>query len=142
MVTNEIIPGVRIGKFYIGENVDILKKKLSGRVDIEKGSQSIVLKTENMSFWIDKRTNKVFQIGVTNNFKGKFLDRIGLGSTLLDVQKSIGEWEEEFDVYILPKYPGICFELKDIDDYEEEWNESEMPINAIYIYDQNYFDEK
>lgn len=139
---NEIVPGVRIGRFCIGEEMVLLKKKLTGRVDIERRNNSIVLKTENMLFWIDKKTNNVFQIGVINNFKGKFLGRIGLGSTLTDIQKDIGEWEEEFDVYTLPKYPGICFELKDIEHNEEEWNEWKMPINAIYIYDQNYFHNK
>lgn len=87
-MNNEIIPGVRVGEFFI--------------------------------FWVDNKTNKIFQIGVKGDFKGKFQGKIGLGSTLLDVQKYIGEWRGEFDVYVLPEYPGICFELKDIDHYDEE----------------------
>jgi hypothetical protein len=55
---------------------------------------------------------------------------MGIGSTLADVERYIGRWEEELDVYILPDYPGICFELRD----EDEWNELKTPIEYISIY--------
>lgn len=90
---------------------------------------------ENFRFWVNKQSQKVDQISVVGDFEGKFLEKIGIGSTLNDVENQIGKWEEDLDVYILPNYKGICFELKDVENYDEEWIEDQMPIEIISVYE-------
>lgn len=70
------------------------------------------------------------QIGVGGDFKGKYKNIIGIGSTLSDVKKFIGDYINEYDTYELEVEKGICFELEDIDD----WNELTAPINYIYVF--------
>ncbi len=81
-------------------------------------------------FWIDKSQTSVTQIMVFGEYDGKFLEKIGIGSTLSDLNHLGIGWIKEDYIYKLPEYPGICFELEDID----EWNELEAPIEFISIY--------
>ncbi len=130
----DIIHGKSIGEFQLGWSEDeLISRFISSyeRKDLTT-EQKIVYK--NFHFWVDKATKKVKQISVTGDFRGKFLHKISLGSTLQDVENQIGKWDEELDVYILPNYRGICFELKD-SGIDEEWNENEMPIELISVYE-------
>ena len=130
----EIIPGKNIGMFYLGWSFNQLKTALNHKFEIEKRSRCFVVKTECIWFWLDDGQEKVFQIRVQEPFEGKFLGEIGIGSTLLDVENKAGEWREELDVYILNNYKGICFELRDIDDFDDDWDELTALINAISVY--------
>ena len=60
----------------------------------------------------------------------KYEEVIGLGSTLQDVRQYIGDYVEVYDTYELKGVKGICFELEDID----EWNELKAPIDHIYVF--------
>ncbi|MEH7484568.1 hypothetical protein V7157_26535 [Neobacillus drentensis] len=130
----EIIPGKNIGTFHLGWTFKQLKTALNDKFEIEKRSRCFVVKTDCIWFWLDDKQEEVFQIRVQEPFEGKFLGEIGIGSTLLDVENKAGEWQEELDVYILPNHIGICFELRDIDDFDDEWDELTAPINAISVY--------
>jgi len=139
--TNAIIPGKEIAGFQLGCSKKKKKKKINGNsYVIEKRVNTTVINFENFSFFISDLNNKVFQITVGHNFDGKFLDKIGIGSTLQDIEDYIGKWEEELDVYILPQFKGICFELSD-NGIDDEWIENQMPIEWISIYDFNLKDE-
>jgi hypothetical protein len=126
----EIIPGKRIGVYEIGWDFETLKRYLTNNHRVEDREGKIVIIEDCIKFWIDKETNTVTQISVYGDFQGKFKNVIGIGSTLADIERYIGRWEEELGVYILPDYPGICFELRD----EDEWNELKTPIEYISIY--------
>ena len=56
------------------------------------------------------------------------------------MEKNVGKWGEELDVYILPEYKGISFELKDIENFEDEWVENKMPIEWINVYEPKHKD--
>ena len=127
---NKIINGERIGRYSIGTHINQLKTMLAKDYSVEERANSDVIITENFKFWIDKTSNTIKQISVYNNFDGKFLDEIGIGSTLKEVLEKVGKYKENLDVYILEEYPGICFELVDDDD----WNELTSPIEFISIY--------
>ena len=51
-------------------------------------------------------------------------------STLKDVSDGVGEYKYDLYCYTIPEYPGICFELKD----EEDWDELTAPIEYISVY--------
>lgn len=70
------------------------------------------------------------QIGVERDFKGKYKNIIGLGSTLTDVKNSVGNYVNVYDTYEMKTDKGICFELEDIDD----WDELKAPIEHIYVF--------
>ena len=57
---------------------------------------------------------------------------IGIGSTLEDVKKYIGNYISVYDTYELENVRGICFELEDVDN----WNELTAPIEYIYVFQQ------
>ncbi|MBB3907321.1 hypothetical protein [Anoxybacteroides rupiense] len=127
---NEIIPGKRIGIYELGWDFETLKRYLGNDYQIEERERVTVIIGDCIMFWIDKETNTVTQISVYGDFRGTFKNVIGIGSTLADVERYIGRWEEELDVYILPDDPGICFELRD----EDEWKELKTPIEYISVY--------
>ncbi|TCS94971.1 hypothetical protein [Hazenella coriacea] len=129
-LNGEIIPGERIGDYYLGWSFNTLKEHLTKDFQIEDRGQKLVITDQNMKFWLDKENNSITQISVFGEFKGRFKGVIGIGSNLTDVQRRVGKWEEELDVYIMPDFPGICFELLD----EEDWDEWKSPIEFISIY--------
>lgn len=55
---------------------------------------------------------------------------IGIGSTLTDVLKYIGNYKEVYDTY----------ELEDIDewDWDGDWEELAAPIEWIFVYDLDF----
>ena len=123
----EIIPCVGIGEFKLGmslsEITNILGSDCKER-ELGIGSQII---TENARFWF--RENSLVQIGVTKGFEGKY-NNIGIGSTLTDVKKYFGDYECNCDTYNPIGKKGMCFELEDIDD----WEELSVPIEWIFIF--------
>lgn len=46
---------------------------------------------------------------------------------MLDIKKIFGRYENDGDVYIIPGIAGICFELEDVDG----WDELTAPIEWI-----------
>ncbi|WP_102272009.1 hypothetical protein [Cytobacillus massiliigabonensis] len=128
--SGEIIPGERIGIFRLGCKVETFKKNLTNQYQIEDREGKYIILEENFKFWVDKTSETITQITVFNKFQGRFKERIGIGSTLDELQRYIGNWQEQFGVYIIPEYPGICFELLD----EECWDECKSPIEYISIY--------
>jgi len=135
METTTIIPGKEIAGFQLGWSFNDLQKEINGNsYATEKRVDSTVINYKTFSFFISDKNGKVFQITVGHDFKGKFLDKIGIGSTLQDIEDNIGKWEEELDVYVVPQHKGICFELAD-NAITEEWIENQMPIEWISVYD-------
>ena len=90
----------------------------------------------DVQVWVDKKTDEATQIMVHSGFEGKYAGTIGIGSTLNDVRILLNmTWHEELYVYILDQAPGMCFELGDSsDDDEEEWDELRASIDYISVY--------
>lgn len=124
-----IIPGVCIGNIKLG----ITQEELLKIIDRDYKEQSLemgaILAIENAKFWIAS-DGKVDQIGVENNFKGRYKGVIGLGSTLSDLKNYIGNYIQVHDTYELENEKGICFELEDVDN----WNELTAPMDHIYVF--------
>ncbi len=128
-----IIPGQEIGGYRLNWSFRDLEKNIPQKTyKIEKHKHCWVIHYNNFSFWLNNKNGKITQIGVYGSYSGTFKG-IGIGSTLEDVKLKIGAWKEDLDVYVIPKYKGISFELADNEE-PEEWIEEKMPIEAIYIY--------
>ena len=127
-ITNgEIIPGIGIGKFKLGmSRSEITSMFGSDYKERELGIGSQII-TENALFWFCE--NSLTQIGVTKGFEGKY-NNIGIGSTLTDVKKYFGDYEYNCYTYNPICKKGICFELKDVDD----WEELTAPIEWIFVF--------
>lgn len=124
-----IIPGVCIGNIKLG----ITQEELLEIIDRDYKEQPLemgaILAIENAKFWIAS-DGKVDQIGVEKDFKGRYKGFIGLGSTLSDLKHYIGNYIQVYDTYELENEKGICFELEDVDN----WDELTAPINHIYVF--------
>lgn len=73
------------------------------------------------------------QIGVGDDFQEKYKNIIGIGSTLSDIKKFVGNYVNVYDTYEMEVEKGICFELEDIDD----WDELTAPIEYVYVFRVN-----
>lgn len=77
-------------------------------------------------------------------FEGKFKNTIGIGSTLTDIKKYIGEYYDPYEIiptYDIKDCDGICFQLLDIDaltddyiEYDYDAIEKLLPIEYISIF--------
>lgn len=132
MTLNEgdIIPGERIGEIYLGWDLSKLEAYIGSEYKVEDRPKCRVLDIGTAKFWIDKTTNLLTQILVYGDFKGRLAGQIGIGSTLRDVQEKIGPWREELGVYVLDKVDGVCFELRD----DEDWDQLSTPIQYISVF--------
>lgn len=124
-----IIPGIGIGNVMLGitkkQLIDIIGSDFKERFREDDS----VIEIENAKFWI-ANDGKVDQIGVGKGFKGKYKDFIGIGSTLSDVKRCVGDYVIVYDTYEMNEEKGICFELEDVD----EWAELTAPIEYIYVF--------
>ena len=126
-----ILPGIGIGEIRL----NITKNQLIDIIGFDfkerKRVNDSVIEIENAKFWIGE-DNRLEQIGVGKDFKGKYDKYIGIVSTLEDVKKYIGNYISVYDTYELENVRGICFELEDVDN----WNELTAPIEYIYVFQQ------
>lgn len=125
----DIIPAVGIGNIRLNSTKEDLLKFLKGDFKERFREVDSIIEIENAKFWI-ANDGKVDQIGVEGDFRGKYKDAIGLGSTLKDVKNLVGNYVNVYDTYEMEVDKGICFELEDID----EWDELEAPIDHIYVF--------
>ena len=75
----------------------------------------------------------VHRISVYDDFKGRFRG-VGLGSSVQDVLNVTGEIKDDGGVYVIPGYPGICFEAS-----EEGIDSMMRPIICFSIVDEAYY---
>ncbi len=124
-----IKPGVKIGDFLIGsKKEDIIPKLDEGYTVWERGDGFCIYTFDNFKLWFDVN-GRLEQIGVTKGFAGDYKS-ICIGSKLTDVMAKFGQYETDGDVYLISGIEGICFELEDVDD----WEELTAPIEWIFVY--------
>lgn len=124
-----IIPRIGISNVRLGITKQELLRIIGCSYQERMLEMGFIIEIENAKFWI-ANDGKVDQIGVEKDFKGKYEELIGLGSTLNDLKQCIGDYVQVYDTYELKDIKGICFELADIDD----WDELKAPIDHIYVF--------
>ena len=125
----DIIPAVGISNIKLDSTKEELLKLIGGNFKERFREDDSIIEIENAKFWIAK-DGKIDQIGVWGDFEGKYKGVIGLGSTLKDVKELVGNYVNIYDTYEMEVDKGICFELEDI----EDWDELRAPIEFIYVF--------
>lgn len=129
IVDSPILPGIGIGAIKLNMTKKELLDLIGTNFKERMRDDSSIIEVENAKFWIAK-DHRLDQIGVYGDFSGKYKNCIGIGSTLQDVTTHIGEYIQVYDTFELKNDKGICFELEDI----EDWDERTAPIEAIYVF--------
>ena len=128
MVNGTIVPGVRIGKCYIGEQKSKILRLFSDNGQVwDRGDGFCICTYDNVKLWFDT-DGTLCQIGVSGGFADTY-QTIGIGSTMQDVKDRFGGYWSEGDEYFIPEVDGLCFELEDA----ENWDELTAPIEWIYV---------
>lgn len=129
----EIVEGKGVGQFYFGLSLEEIKKYIDFEYQIgntEYGMRVADLNFNIQLFFTDK--NRLQHITLLKNYKGKFLDKIGIGDKLSDFKKIVRYETNEFDsegFYYFPDYKGIRVLL-------ENWSLGDVsPIWCIEVYD-------
>lgn len=135
MITEErneaIVPGQRVDVVFLSDSMDEIVCKLSNySMTWEELPLHRVLQAGPYKVWFDKATGKACQISVGKGFQGLFLSSVGIGGTLRALKNVAGSLRDENGAYHVDRYPGICFELEDVDD----WAEETAPIEFITIF--------
>jgi len=152
-----IIPGKGVGKIKLGmkyeQVIEILNNFYNVGYEEKEYPYDYLINTDNINIFLSKikivdgksvpLSNEdivVSGIGMINEFKGKLFGKIGIGSTLADVSKYVGEWmDDDFDdLYTLKDHPGVGFLLKDVENFDDEWNELTYPIESISVYPKDF----
>lgn len=125
IIYGEIEPGIRIGKYLLGSTKEEILPRLEDYKVWERGDGFCIYSFDNFKLWFGVN-NELEQIGVTKGFFGTY-NSVRIGTTMLDIKKIFGRYENDGDVYIIPGIAGICFELEDVDG----WDELTAPIEWI-----------
>lgn len=133
LCSGEIVPEKGIGSLKLGMSSEEIRSVISD-FEIEHIETSSVFICGDVRIWVDKEMDRCTQILVKNGFKGKYNNKIGLGMTLTDINKMGWEWYEDLDAYFIKEISGICFELADAEDDDDEWNELTAPIVYITVF--------
>ena len=81
MAGGEIVPGVRVGNCFLGEQKSRILSLFPDSSEVwARGDGFCVYACENVKFWFDT-DGALCQIGVTYGFTGKY-KTIGIGSTI------------------------------------------------------------
>lgn len=129
LINGEIEPGKRISDLVIGSKKENVIYNLDDDYRVwERGDGYCMYTFDNFKLWFGIN-GELEQIGVTKGFLGNYKS-IGIGTTMQDVKKEYGGYKNDGDVYLIPNVAGICFELEDVDD----WDELTAPIEWIFVY--------
>jgi len=129
-----VVPGQSLAGFELGWSMEQLVARLDGFFEVQESPLGKIVSYRNYRFWISAETLAVEQISAKKGFEGKFMEKVGLGSTLKDLEEHFGGWQEDQDVYLLPDFEGLCFELAEDDELDSEWDAGRMPIEVISVF--------
>jgi hypothetical protein len=132
IIDGDIIPAVGIGNIKLNDRKEALLERIGNDYRERLRENDSIIEIENAAFWISN-DGRIEQIGVTGDFKGKYKNVIGVGSTLEEVKKYVGSYIDVYGTYEMEEDKGICFELEDA----EDWDELTTPINYIFVFGGN-----
>jgi len=130
-----ILPGRGIGPLRLGMTFDEIAEQI-GSYDQRELANATQLICENIKIWIDHQTDRVSQILAYGSFEGTFDGWLTLGMTLADAVKKGYSYREERGVYMLEGVEGMCVELNDDCDLDDDapWDEQSAAIARISVF--------
>lgn len=106
--------------------------------EVVKPSFPTLVKTRYRSAMVDMWVieGRVKQIMVHDGYRGKLMEKIGLGSTIADIERDIGVVEEdEEDTLVIRECPGLFFEIEGyFPDLQKDPAFRHAPIKEIYVH--------
>ena len=130
-----IVPGESAAGILLGSPIEeILKEQEPHFISKEVVNPFITRYRSTMvDLWV--REEMVDQIMVHDGYRGKLLDSIGLESTLADIERQIGTWEEdEEDNLVIGDLPGVGFEIEGYFPDLKDPALRSAPIKEIYVF--------
>jgi len=133
--SGSILPGKGIGPFRLGMTFNEVTGQVSQYKQRELANASQII-CENVKIWIDHQTDLVSQILVYGSFDGTFDGWLSVGKTLADALEKGYSYHEELGAYMLDGIEGLCMELEDDCDLDDDapWDERTAPITRISVY--------
>jgi hypothetical protein len=123
-----IQPGSRAAGIAVGRPALGLPAPL-GREALAKGER---LDYACVSIWVEE--GRVKQVGVRSGYGGKLDQVIAIGSSLADVERTVGAvHEDEEDNLVVSGRPGFCFETATWRGHRLEDNR-DARITAIFVF--------
>jgi hypothetical protein len=110
------VPGQSAARLSIGDDI--------GNIHLSGGVSEASVKFELGAVTIWTTDNLIEQIRVGSGYEGLLLGKVGIGSTLFEVEKEFRSsvQEDEGDNLVVLGVPGLCFET-------ETWNGHEVKDN-------------
>jgi len=138
-ITAPLIPGQNAASIMLGSPIEILKNDVkmfileSGINSIDQSIELFRYCSNDVDIWT--KNGAIDQIMVHGSYSGKLMGSIGIGSTISDIERTIGVCEEdEYDNFIILNVPGICFEIEGYFPGLVDPMYRFAPIKEIYIY--------
>ena len=86
-----------------------------------------------VDLWV--KEGMVHQIMVHDGYRVKLSGIIGLGSTIGDIERYLGVWEEdEEDNLVIRDFPGMCFEIEGYFPNLKDPTFRFAPIKEIFVF--------
>jgi len=138
-----IIPGESAAGVQLGSPIEeILKEQKTHFISEEIVNHLVPLaivtryRSAMVDLWV--REGIVDQIMVHDGYRGKLMDKIGLGSTIADIEMQIDAWEEdEEDNLVIRDLPGVGFEIEGYFPDLKDPAFRHAPIKDIYVFQAN-----
>lgn len=140
-----IVPGESAAGIQLGSPIEELLTEHKNAFDsgevVKPSFPTLVItryRSAMVDVWVTK--GKVETIMVHDGYRGKLMGKIGLGSTIADIERYIGALEEdEEDNLVIPDFPGLVFEVEGyFPDYFPELQKDpafrQAPIKEIYVH--------
>ncbi|MBH5317205.1 hypothetical protein I6N90_05200 [Paenibacillus sp. GSMTC-2017] len=90
-LVDAIIAGERVGKYVLGITLEELLQIIDAPYKLTETIDIINIDCEDINFFIWKKTNRLTTITVFDNFKGKYLNEICIGSSLEELEGKVIE---------------------------------------------------
>lgn len=135
-----IVPGESAAGIQLGSPIEELLNEHKNSFDsgeVVNLSPSFPLNIRYRSAMVDiwAIKGRVEQIMVHDGYRGKLMEKIGLGSTFADIERHIGAWEEdEEDNLVIPDFPGLFFRVEGyFPELQKDPAFRQAPIKEIYV---------
>ena len=117
----EIVPGERIGPYYLKWDLETLKKNLPTDYVVSEDEYTWYVQFEDYAIGIRKEDKQIDFITVRGKFRQHFKHKITCESTLGEIEEDPGPTELLLsDAHILPDYPGMEMYFEDEDENDED----------------------
>lgn len=138
-----IVPGASATGIQLGSPIEEILQEQEPHLSSEEVVNPLVLlpiitryRSAMVDLWV--REGIVDQIMVHDGYCGKLLGKIGLGSTIADIERDIGVVEEdEEDNLVIRDCPALCFEIEGYFPDLKDRAFRHAPIKEICVFKAN-----